>query len=276
MSQYLTKLLDVEISPSKELGPDLFSVELKNEYLAQHIQPGEFLNLWVPGDNSEILRLPFSFSAVDKKRAITEVLYQVLGKGTKRLSLIKDPCPSTVLGPAGHGWTAASKLKEEAQAQGMRDQRVLLVAGGLGIAPLLPQAQALAEAQIAFDVVIGAPSASRLVFIERLKDFAADKILISTDDGSAFHKGFCTELSEELLRETNYSRVFTCGPEAMQFIVKEQAAKRNIPCEVSLERGMICGIGACMSCVVKLSDGSKAGVCMRGPVFLADEVDWND
>lgn len=250
------------------IAPGIYETVLRCPEVAKTIQPGEFFNLWVPGDKSEILRLPFSFSAINPKENAIKVMYQVVGSGTDRLSKIPVGTKSTILGPAGTGWTVP----------GAEVGRVLLVAGGLGVAPILPLAKALGAHQIPYDVVLGAPTKDRVVGIERFKVYDADEIVVSTDDGTMGHHGFCTKLSGDLLADPakKYGYVATCGPEPMQRIVAQQAKDAGVFCEVSLERGMICGFGACMSCVIKLTDGSKAGVCMKGPVFKASEVDWNE
>lgn len=269
MSKTPTRVHEVEVVTTVKVAPQIFVTVLRCPEVASTIQPGEFFNLWVPGDASEVLRLPFSYSSINPKEGALEFMYQVIGEGTKRLSELPKGTKSTILGPAGHGWT----IPED------RSERMLLVAGGLGVAPLLPLAKELGARKIPYDVVIGAPTAARVVAVDRFKMYGASSISLSTDDGTAGYHGFCTKLSEDALSgatKKTYTKVATCGPEPMQRIVAQQAQAAGVACEVSLERGMICGFGACMSCVIKTVSGQKKGVCMAGPVFDAAEVDWSE
>lgn len=286
------------------LAQGLYLIELQCQDLAKKIVPGEFFNLKVPGDATEILRLPFSYVASFPDSGIVELMYQELGKGTRRITQQDFGSRSTLLGPLGQGFSTLRQIQEKTQfcPELKKDKRVLLVAGGVGMAPLMPLAQRLAAEGCHFDFVLGASSKDRAVLFDRLRTYGASRIFLSTDDGSAGYHGFCTEVSAALMKEAEglelsesersclqnalifdaktkslqeYLAVYTCGPEPMQKKIAELAEKHKLYCEVSLERGMICGIGACMSCVVELKDGKKPCVCTRGPVFDASEVNWN-
>jgi len=167
-----------------------------------------------------------------------------------------------IVGPLGHGW----QIPERAT-------HALLVTGGLGAAPLGMLAENLAERGVAVVVAMGAPTAERLVARD-LFERVARRVEVATDDGSAGEVGFVTALSERLLAREAFDVVYTCGPEAMQRIVVNQAFLREVECQVSLERLMACGIGACLSCVVRTSNGQKRA-CVDGPVFDAKEVAWD-
>lgn len=149
----------------------------------------------------------------------------------------------------------------------------MLVAGGLGAAPLGMLAEELARRGVAVTVAAGAPTEDRLVAREHFERVAR-RVLTATDDGSCGTPGFVTGVCESLLAEGGFDVVYTCGPEAMQRIVASQAAAAGIPCEVSLERLMACGIGACLSCVVHTASGLKRA-CVDGPVFSAEEILWD-
>ena len=224
------------------------------------IQPGQFVHLRVATGADIILRRPFSVHRTQGDRL--EILYQILGTGTLRLAETPVGAVMDVVGPLGHGW----EVPEGAT-------HALLVAGGLGAAPLGMLAEHLAARGIATAVALGAPTATRLVARE-LFERVARRGEIATDDGSAGEHGFVTVPVARLLAEERFDIVYTCGPEPMQRIVAKMAAEAGVPCQVSLERLMACGIGACLSCVVTTTDGLKRA-CVDGPVFAAEEVVWD-
>ena len=227
---------------------------------AAGIRPGQFVHVRVATGADFILRRPFSIHRALGERI--EILYQVLGTGTLRLAEKAVGDAMDIVGPLGHGW----ELPEGAT-------HALLVAGGLGAAPLGMLAEELAARGIAVTVAQGAPTATRLVARE-LFERVARRVELATDDGTAGERGFVTGPVARLLAEERFDVVFTCGPEPMQRIVAELAAASGIPCQVSLERLMGCGIGACLSCVVTTHDGLKRA-CVDGPVFDAREVVWD-
>jgi dihydroorotate dehydrogenase electron transfer subunit len=134
-------------------------------------------------------------------------------------------------------------------------------------------AEDLAARGVAVSVAQGAPTAERLVARE-LFESVARRVEVATDDGSAGERGLVTSVSGRLLAEDRPDVVFVCGPERMERAVAEQAARAGVPCQVSLERLMACGIGACLSCAVTTTSGRKRA-CVDGPVFAAEEVCWD-
>ncbi|MBI5232695.1 MAG: dihydroorotate dehydrogenase electron transfer subunit [Coriobacteriales bacterium] len=227
--------------------------------VATHVQPGQFVHLRVAEGTDFILRRPFSVHRVVGGRI--EILYQVLGRGTRQMSELEQGDVIDVVGPLGNGWT----LPDDAS-------HALLVAGGLGAAPLGMWAERLAERGVAVSVAQGAPYSERLVARE-LFERVARRVEIATDDGSAGERGFVTGPAERLIRSGEVEVVFACGPERMQQAVANLAAAAGIPCQVSLERLMACGIGACLSCVVSTTEGLKRA-CVDGPVFDASTIKW--
>ncbi len=228
---------------------------------ARLVRPGHFVHLRIDRDASELLRRPFSIHLAQGNTV--EILYQVLGAGTRRLAEKKPGDTSMdIVGPLGTGWS-------------MSDATVhaLLVSGGLGAAPLGMLAVDLARRGVAVVCAMGAPTVDRLVARDLFEKHAR-RVECATDDGSSGHHGFVTDISERLLDETAFDVVYTCGPEAMQRIVAEQARARAVACQVSLERLMACGVGACLSCVVTTRSGRKRA-CVDGPVFDAEEVVWD-
>jgi dihydroorotate dehydrogenase electron transfer subunit len=219
------------------------------------------VHLRVASGSDIVLRRPFSVHRAQGERI--EILYQVLGEGTRRMSTLEPDHWLDIVGPLGRGWSIPGDAAH-----------VLLVAGGLGAAPLGMLVEALSERRIACWVVQGAPTASRLVARDLFESHAR-RVEFATDDGSEGHLGFVTALSERAMAVGGIDAVFTCGPEPMQRIVAAQASAANVPCEVSLERLMACGFGVCLSCVVSTTHGLKRA-CADGPVFDATTVLWDD
>jgi dihydroorotate dehydrogenase electron transfer subunit len=227
---------------------------------AAAVQPGQFVHVRVATDADIILRRPFSVHRATSERI--EILYQVLGAGTLRLAEKAVGEQMDLVGPLGHGWQTPPTLAH-----------ALLVAGGLGAAPLGMLAERLAERGVAVSVAQGAPTSSRLVARE-LFTRVARRLEVATDDGSAGEHGFVTGPAARLIAEERFDAVFVCGPEAMERAVVALARDAGIACQVSLERLMACGIGACLSCVVSTTGGLKRA-CVDGPVFDAEEVVWD-
>ncbi|MDO5044897.1 MAG: dihydroorotate dehydrogenase electron transfer subunit [Coriobacteriia bacterium] len=254
---------DVILSAPREIAQDIFESKLSCDLSKDMLKPGQFLNLKVPGDNSELLRIPLSYAHMEDNEVT--IIYQVIGSGTRRLSELPAGTKTNMLAPLGHGFDIPQDAK-----------RALLVGGGVGIVPLIPLAEALKEANIAFDVALGFANADKIYGMDELKALSEDKVHISTDDGSAGYKGFVTKLSQDLIDNNSYDVLYTCGPHIMMKAVAQQGMAAEIPTQASLERGMICGFGACSSCVVKLTNGTYVSACKFGPVFDASEVDWDE
>lgn len=228
--------------------------------VASTIAPGQFVHVRIATGADFILRRPFSVHRVAGERI--EILYQVLGVGTLRLAETPAGAPMDLVGPLGHGWEVPDGAAH-----------ALLVAGGLGAAPLGMLAESLAQKGVALSVALGAPTASRLVARD-LFESVGRRVELATDDGSAGEPGFVTGPAARLLAEERFDVVYTCGPEPMQRAIVGLAQAAGVPCQVSLERLMACGIGACLSCVVSTTNGLKRA-CVDGPVFAAEEVVWD-
>lgn len=228
--------------------------------IAARVDPGQFVHLLIARGAEFILRRPFSVHRAGEDRI--ELLYQVLGRGTRALSDSAAGGVMDAIGPLGSGW----RIPQGAA-------HALVVAGGLGVAPMGMLVERLARSGVATTVAHGAPTAERLLAREVLSDNAS-RVLTATDDGSAGHRGLVTALSRDLVAEGHFDVVYACGPEAMSHEVARQAQEAGTPCQVSLERLMACGVGACLSCVVSTHDGLLKA-CVDGPVFDAERVAWD-
>jgi len=251
----------VRVLSNERIAEGVGVVTLAAPRCAVSVRAGQFVHLRVADGADTILRRPFSVHRAHN--GCIEILYQVLGAGTLRLAeKTAGDTSMDLVGPLGHGW----EVPEGAA-------HALIVTGGLGAAPLGMLAEQLAERGVASVVAMGAPTQSRLVARE-LYERVARRVEVATDDGSDGVHGYVTQISARLLAEERFDVVYCCGPEAMQRIVVAQAAEHSVACQVSLERLMACGIGACLSCVVSTRAGLKRA-CVDGPVFDAREVVWN-
>lgn len=226
---------------------------------ATALQPGQFVHLRIAQSADFILRRPFSVFRTGAGRL--EILYQVVGKGTRALAEADPGTEMDLIGPLGHGWEIPAGAAH-----------ALVVAGGLGAAPMGMLVEELARLGVAVTVAQGAPTVGRLLARE-LFEQTCRRAEVATDDGSAGTCGFVTALTDDLIAADRPDVIYACGPEPMQRIVAAQAAQAGIPCQVSLERLMACGVGACLSCVVSTVAGRKRA-CVDGPVFDAAEVLW--
>lgn len=252
------RIHDFEIVENTSVASGIYRLVLKVPELARTILPGQFMSIAVPGDERELVRIPVSFSAADTDEGLIETFYAVVGPGTQRLSSMFEGLHGSVLGPGGNGWYIPANTS-----------KALLVAGGIGITPIIAAADMLEDAGIAHDGVVGAQSASKLLDSDLLT--GAGEVRITTDDGSAGTHGFVTVEVEPMLSSGAYDLVLCCGPSPMMASVAKIAASYNVTCLVSVERMMTCGFGACNTCNVETTEGMK-GACTCGPVFDAAKV----
>lgn len=261
------------ILQNRPVGPGLHLLELSMPAIAQAVLPGQFIHMRIPGREGHILRRPFSIYDRDLAAGTCEILYQCVGSLTDYLPSVQEGTVEAI-GPVGRPWSALERFRKGEAS------RALLVGGGVGAAPLHLLAKSMADAAMAFDVVLGAQTRDALVCLPRYEQLCPAGTVCSTDDGSFGHAGFCTALVEERLAEGctadggPYDYVAVCGPEPLMRIVSDLAARAGVYCELSLEKRMACGIGACLSCVVDTVDGKKRS-CVDGPVFDSREVVWS-
>ncbi len=265
----MTKLVNelASVQANEPLGPGLYLMALKAPQIARGIEAGQFVHMRIPHMDDHILRRPFSVYGRSAEEGIVEILYQTVGYGTDQMTRIGALESVEMIGPVGRPWRPPAAAS-----------RALLVAGGVGSAPLFLLAEKLIAEKREVDVVLGAQTAEALVSRERYEALLQAPPRCSTDDGSFGFEGFCTPLVEQALAEAEgegrpYDYLAVCGPEPLMRLVANMAAEHGVLCEVSLERRMACGVGACLSCVVNTTGGLKRS-CVDGPVFLAEEVIW--
>lgn len=256
-------LIDIEalVLTNEQVSPRQYLIILDAPALAAAVQPGQFVHMLIPDMPQRILRRPFSVYVADPAKGTLSILYQVIGAGTEHLSGIQAGALCSLIGPIGRGWNPPAGAHP------------LLVGGGLGAAPLYMLAEAFSRNNTPATVVLGARDASELVCYEAFKALESISVIPATDDGSFGFNGFCTIPAGEQLATGAYDYLAACGPEPVLKIVAGIAAEAQVPCEVSLERRMACGVGACLSCVVDTTAG-KQRCCVDGPVFNAAKVVW--
>lgn len=263
----MAQLVDetARIVSNEQVGPRLHILQLEAPLIAQGIMPGQFVHMRILERGENVLRRPFSVYARDKAAGTIEILYQQVGTITDYMPSMKQGNVS-LIGPVGTPWNVECS-------------RALLVGGGVGAAPLFLLAETLAENGTPFDVVLGAQTEAALVARSRYGKLIGSEPFCATDDGSYGRPGFCTSLVSERLEQgcsadgKPYDFMAVCGPEPLMRLVAEMGGKAGVRTQLSLEKRMACGVGACLSCVVNTTSGKKRS-CVDGPVFEAEEVVW--
>jgi dihydroorotate dehydrogenase electron transfer subunit len=253
------QIADLKIIRNKRLNNDFFLLELSGgDHKLPDMKAGQFVQAKVEGSPDTFLRRPLSIHDVDYGANTFMLLIQLAGKGTHQLSALKNGDFLNLVFPLGNSFTLP--------AQG---EKILLVGGGCGIAPLLFLANTLRRSGHVPDILLGFRSKERIIEYEQYLKIG--KVYVTTDDGSVGEKGFVTHHS--LLENNSYRRIYCCGPESMMRAVASWAKEHDSICEVSLENLMACGIGACLCCVVDTVKGHLC-TCTDGPVFNIKDLKW--
>ncbi|MBF0498238.1 MAG: dihydroorotate dehydrogenase electron transfer subunit [Deltaproteobacteria bacterium] len=256
--------IEAKVAAARRVTNDVYHLSLMGEEIAMAARPGQFVMVKVSQAVDPLLPRPFSIHRVTGGRF--DILFRVVGQGTRILAKTAVGETLAVTGPLGRGFLLAPG-------------RALLVAGGLGLAPLFFLAQDLISRGFCrpdeVTVLVGGRGRADILCREELAELGV-RVQFTTEDGSLGRPGLVTSLVQEQL-EAAYEpiRVFSCGPGAMLQAVAGLAAVAGRPCQVSLETGMACGLGVCLGCVVRKADTPGPAylrVCREGPVFDAAEV----
>lgn len=237
--------------------------------------PGQFVEVRVDGSPSTFLRRPISINYVDREANELWLLVHAVGDGTRALAALKEGAVVNVVLPLGRGFTMPDSAREnlaerqEGKEADKQIARYLLVGGGVGTAPLLFMGQELVQRGCRPTFLLGARSADDLLQLEMFRQLG--DVALTTEDGSVGERGFVTQHS--LWTTAAFDRICTCGPKPMMVAVARLAREKGVPCEVSLENMMACGLGACLCCVEDTVDGHVC-VCKEGPVFSTDKLKW--
>jgi dihydroorotate dehydrogenase electron transfer subunit len=257
---------DLTVLSNTQINHNHCLIELKSDIPLAEIEPGQFVEVKVNGSESTYLRRPFSVHRVDAVKNTMHLLIKVVGNGTEMLSSLLPGDMLNVMFPLGKGFTIPDS------------KNVLLVGGGCGVAPLHYLATKLNEKNNVVNILIGGRTANDIILAEEYRSLG--NLYISTEDGSIGEKGMVTShpiISDKKDTTTDYSnlaeqittkfdKIYCCGPDGMMRAVAHIAEQMCVPCEVSLENTMACGIGACLCCVVESNKGNIC-VCTEGPVF---------
>lgn len=252
----MTKAMVLE---NKEIVTGIYEMKLLSKELMETGFPGKFVNIYLE-DGQHLLPRPISICEINEKQQSVRLIYGIVGKGTKKLSMVREGEKIQVLGPLGNGFS----LKE---GYG----RNIIIGGGIGVPPLLElvkQLQGFTTVYLGFR--------SNPILVEDFRKYA-DVVHVATEDGSLGYKGRVLELLHQ--QKPKADMIYSCGPKPMLRAVAEWAKTNNISAELSLEERMACGIGACLVCSCKTKedkgkDWQYKRVCKDGPVFKRDEVIW--
>ena len=261
---------DTTILWNQPVATGYYRMGLACEHGFDTAKPGQFIMLRVGNRINPLLRRPFSLlGLIREKGQVTgfEILYKIVGKGTRQLSGCQAGERLSVIGPLGNAFLVPDTCRQ-----------LILVAGGVGVPPIRFLAQSLLEVDGALDrcvVFIGGRTKDDLVCISEF-DLPGFLLDISTDDGSKGHQGVVTQSLTRALDQGPADLVCACGPLPMLKAVAAIARARGIACQVSIEAMMACGMGACLGCAVKVPDDDARyrHVCMDGPVFDAHRLEW--
>ena len=266
-------LVDAVVIRQEQVGPGFYCMELLAPEIVRKAVSGQFVHVQVNRALEPLLRRPISIHNVDREKGTLKLLYQVVGLGTEILSKAVTDQRLSVLGPLGKGFTLPDS-----------GQKVVVVGGGIGIAPLIFLLKELAAKSISVEVYLGARSKEFLLALQEINSLGFSP-KVATDDGSIGYHGQITALVEKDFSDNTallgQAMVYTCGPKPMLKSLAKILLANQISFEVSLEEHMGCGVGACLSCACKIKASNEEGyiyrhVCVDGPVFSGKEVVWDE
>lgn len=244
----------------KMIADGICSMWLDAKEVAVQAKPGQFISVY-SNDKSRVLPRPISICEIDREKGTLRIVYRVVGKGTEEFSKAEAGDSFEILGPLGNGFPI-----EEAKGK-----KVLMIGGGIGVPPMLQTAK-----EIEVEAIIVSGYRNQDLFLKEELE-SAGTLFIATEDGSVGTKGNVVDAIRE--NQIEADMMFACGPKPMLRALKNYALEKGIPCWISMEEKMACGVGACLACVCQSKDVDSHShvhnkrICKDGPVFLSTEVE---
>ncbi len=255
-----------ELVKKEQLKPDIYKFSVKAPNIVKTAKPGNFIEIRVTEQTEPFLRRPISIYNLDKENGILEFIFQVKGKGTEILAKREVGKQVDIVGPIGYGTFKYEDYKN-----------IAIIGGGIGVFPLYELAKCAKQENKNVSTYLGFRNKDFVVLEEEFKD-VSDVFVLTTDDGSYARKGFAINYLEEDIESSKVDAIYACGPLPMLKAVQKLALEKDIPCQISLEEKMACGLGVCLGCAVKTAKSPEdkpeyVHVCKAGPVFNAKDVE---
>lgn len=263
----MPKKINAKLVAKKELTTGIFKFTVEAPELTCIAKPGQFIEIRVNNDVEPFLRRPISIFNLNTEKGLLEFIFQVKHKGTTILSQKNIGDFIDIVGPLGNGTFEYAKYNNLA-----------IIGGGIGIFPLYELAKSAKSDNKSIHTYLGFRNKNLVVLENEFKN-VSDNLVITTDDGSYANTGFAIDFLKQDIDSGKIDSIYACGPLPMLRAVRNLAIEKNIPCQVSLEENMACGLGVCLGCAVKLSNSTSDNpiykhVCKDGPVFEAKEVEF--
>lgn len=262
----MPELLLAKLVKKEQLKSDIFKFSVHAPNIVNNSKPGHFIEIRVSEQTEPFLRRPISIHNLNKEEGILEFIFQVKGKGTEVLSKKEIGELIDIIGPLGYGTFKYDEYKNLA-----------IIGGGIGVFPLYELAKCAKVKNKTVNTYLGFRSKDFVLLEEEFKK-VSDEVILTTDDGSYSQKGFAINYLERDIDTGKIDSIYACGPLPMLKAVQKLALEKDIPCQLSLEEKMGCGLGVCLGCAVKTASSSIESpeylhVCKAGPVFEAKDVE---
>lgn len=269
----------VSVEKNEPLSADTFKITLAAPHLAPLVGAGQFVMLRLANVSDPLLGRPLAVYSACEKTGLVELIYQVVGKMTRRLACVTAGETLELTGPLGNGWSVIEGGRTISDGKDLPFERLVMVAGGVGQAPFYLLAKKYAELsnRPRMTLLYGARTRNRLAPLSDFEKLGVET-LVATEDGSVGVRGYVTDLLASVCDERTMAAA--CGPKPMLAAVFRAASAIKIPCFTSLESPMCCGLGICYGCVVEYRGDDGAWdyrrTCVDGPVFDAYRLRWDE
>lgn len=262
----MSELIMAELIKKEQLKPDIFKFSVKAPSIVKEAKPGNFIEIRVTDQLDPFLRRPISIYNLDRENGILEFIFQVKGKGTELLAKREEGKTIDIVGPIGYGTFKYDDY-----------ENIAIIGGGIGVFPLYELAKCAKADDKNVTTYLGFRNKDFVVLEEEFRK-VSNELVLTTDDGSYAEKGFAINYLEKDIEAGKVDAIYACGPLPMLKAVQKLAIEKEIPCQISLEEKMACGLGVCLGCAVKTAKSPKDApeywhVCKAGPVFNAKDVE---